>query len=447
MEGSPINSPDRDAALRILRSLADDPTLAEDDLELRGLITKIAKRARKENRRRSLEEARTTDRLKREQTLRCQADPAPQSTSPSPQLQEESSSQTKLNRPANCYICKDGYTELHHRYHLLCPKCAAENEAQRERRSDLCGRIALITGGRIKIGKEIVLRLLRDGATVHLTTRFPGDSLACYEQTQDYGSWQDRLHIHAIDLRNIPRVEEFTTLLDRVLPHLDILINNAAQTIRRPLAYYRELLAAEPNAPVLLEALTQIALPLPAGAMASFPEGKRTAEGQPLDLRESNSWRTRLDELDTPELLEVQLVNSIAPCLLVSRLKPALLRSPNRNRFVVNVSAVEGQFDRPNKTVFHPHTNMAKASLNMLTRTSAQDYAEDRIYMTSVDTGWITQENPFEFSQRQREAGFVPPLDIVDGAARVLAPIRDGVRDDAQPQFGMFLKDYRPTAW
>ena len=160
-----------------------------------------------------------------------------------------------------------------------------------------------------------------------------------------------------------------------------------------------------------------------------------------------NSWLLRLDEVSAPEMLEVQLVNSVAPFLLNSRLKPLLMRAPFARKFIVNVSAMEGQFRRK-KTVFHPHTNMAKAALNMMTRTSGDDYAKDGIYMTSVDTGWVTNENPTIKRERiQEETGFYPPLDIVDGMARIYHPIAEGINNDAEPYFGIFLKDYAPCAW
>ena len=80
--------------------------------------------------------------------------------------------------------------------------------------------------------------------------------------------------------------------------------------------------------------------------------------------------------------------------MLNARLKPLMLRTPERDKHIVNVSAVEGQFYRKFKTTRHPHTNMAKAALNMMTRTSATDYAADGIHMNSVDTGWVTDEDP-----------------------------------------------------
>ena len=128
-------------------------------------------------------------------------------------------------------------------------------------------------------------------------------------------------------------------------------------------------------------------------------------------------------------------------------MKPLLLRTPERDKHIVNVSAVEGQFYRKFKTTRHPHTNMAKAALNMMTRTSATDYHADGIHMNSVDTGWVTDEDPEEIAARKTaEHRFHPPLDIVDGAARICDPIFSGLLTGAHV-WGQFLKDYLPTDW
>ena len=132
-----------------------------------------------------------------------------------------------------------------------------------------------------------------------------------------------------------------------------------------------------------------------------FPEGQLDQDLQQVDLRGRNSWRLLLAEVSSVELLEVQLVNAIAPFVLNARLKPLMLRTPERDKHIVNVSAVEGQFYRNFKTTRHPHTNMAKAALNMMTRTAATDYHGDGIHMNSVDTGWVTDEDPVEIAARK----------------------------------------------
>jgi NAD(P)-dependent dehydrogenase (short-subunit alcohol dehydrogenase family) len=169
------------------------------------------------------------------------------------------------------------------------------------------------------------------------------------------------------------------------------------------------------------------------------------AAGLAPDLDAQNSWTARVHEVDELELLEVQLCNVAAPFVLVSRLRSALAASSARRTYVVNVSAMEGQFGRGYKGAGHPHTNMAKAALNMLTRTSAEDLFTDGIVMASVDTGWITDERPHPTKARLADEGFHAPLDLVDGAARVYDPIVRG--ELGEDLHGLLLKDYAPSAW
>lgn len=447
-----------ETCLRVLQQIADDPAMMQEHERFKSLVAKIHKEGKKGQRHTARQQRIAADRQARAHTIivRQQTD--------LPQLPAESSPPTQLLRARNCYSCKQPYTELHPFYHMLCPVCAALNYAKRDQRADLHGRVALLTGGRIKIGYQIALRLLRDGARVLLTTRFPHDAARRFAAEPDAEEWIERLQIFSLDLRRIPAVEAFAQHLRDTEPALDILINNAAQTIKRPLAFYEaalvheragraalparaQRLVAETAAPPLLESLNDYRAPLGDGR-DQIARAQLDRDGQPLDLRSLNSWVLPLDQVDTVELLEVHLVNAIGPAMLVGQLKPLLQRSPFARRFVVNVSAMEGQFARTTKTEFHPHTNMAKAALNMLTRTSAAEYARDGIYMNSVDTGWITDEKPH--AQRlhvQQQRGFFTPLDLIDGAARVYDPIARGVNEADEPPFGLFLKDYQPYSW
>ncbi len=453
------------ACLKVLQVLSRNPDAAPDTFQLKGLVTKLHKQARKTIRKESLREQRAADRLVEESTVLVQQEAVPAAAQPVlPESAPGAATPRSfaLSQPNRCYVCKRLYQEVHFFYHLLCPDCARFNYDRRRQCTDLGGRIALLTGGRIKIGYATSLKLLRDGARVIVTTRFPQEAAGRYAAETDFACWGERLQIHPLDLRNIPAVEAFIEHIQATVPHLDILINNAAQTIRRPAGFYRHLREVE-NTPrnqlPLAQQSVLAAAPHPSGSTTpsvlpihlppdpAFPAGVYDRFGQQADLRALNSWRLGLEGVDTVELLEVHLVNAFAPFLLNGKLKPLLQRSPFPRRFIINVSAMEGQFNRTSKTHFHPHTNMAKAALNMMTRTAATEYAHWGIYMNSVDTGWITDENPHPAKIRNRTYGFVPPLDEMDGAARIYDPIVRGLLEEAVPPFGHFLKDYQPHPW
>lgn len=458
-----------------------------------------------------------------------------------------------LNAPRGCYACKRRFRELHHFYDRLCPECAALNWAKRHATADLQGRYALVTGGRVKIGFRVALRLLRCGAGVVVTTRFPADAATRFAAQDDFETFRGRLQVISLDLRDLKRVQRFTQLLETHVPHLDIVVNNACQTVRRPPAYYRHLMGLEATAKEWLgegatdvlkvehsswnggaaiergaasggealeaasdaeggaaaggsggagegagavareqglgsksavdalhsAALSQVPVLASdtAAAAEHFPEGAYDVNGQQVDLRPKNSWKLRLHEVDVGELLEVLAVNAASPFALNSQLKPLLLRSPHEYRFVVNVSAMEGKFYRK-KTSNHPHTNMAKAALNMMTHTSAEDYAAEGIFMNSVDTGWINDENPLPDAARiAKDNFFQTPIDECvsapprappptrrapsltldarrreDAAARVLDPVLAYAHlptegSDDRPPYGLFWKDYKVSEW
>ena len=410
---------------------------------------------------------------------------------------KENKEKKVLGSPRNCYICKELYTEVHHFYDAMCPKCGDLNYAKRFQTCDLTGKVALITGSRLKIGYHATLMMLRSGATVIATTRFPVDSAVRYAKEKDFSEWGHRLKIIGLDLRHIPSVELFASYIEKHYHRLDILINNAAQTVRRPSGFYAHLMALEstpyeqqsddvkmllsdqhtclkelqrfadsnsaPNAALAVNWNGQEpGIGIRASAQLSqipyrfdnsidskevFPEGKLDADLQQVDLRKTNSWRLKLGEIETIEMIEVQLVNSIAPFVLCNRLVSLMRRDYTGCKHIVNVSAMEGKFHGFKKADRHPHTNMAKAALNMLTHTSASDFAKDGIFMNAVDTGWVTDEDPAELAKHKQDVhDFQPPLDIVDGAARVCDPFIDGILT-GKHWSGQFLKDYFPISW
>jgi len=383
-----------------------------------------------------------------------------------------------LLQPQPCYVCKRDFTQVDWFYHQLCPECSAVNHAKRDARTDLSGRRALLTGGRAKIGMYIALRLLRDGADLTITTRFPRDAARRFAAMEDSADWLHRLTIVGIDLRDPAQV---VALADEVAARgpLDILINNAAQTVRRSPGAYSALADAElrelpgdPDVPTITFGRTSAAHPaMLAGSVTDLPSTavapggvarealvaasaslERHLAGTAIDAGgllpdevDHNSWVATVENVDPMELLEVQLCNSTAPFILLSRLRAAMSATATGRAYVVNVSAMEGVFSRGYKGPGHPHTNMAKAAVNMLTRTSAGELAEHGIYMTSVDTGWITDERPHTTKIRLAQEGFHAPLDLIDGAARVYDPIVRG--EDGELLFGCFLKDYDRAAW
>ncbi|RKZ88465.1 MAG: SDR family NAD(P)-dependent oxidoreductase [Candidatus Parabeggiatoa sp. nov. 1] len=442
---------------KVLQAIYDDPDLLpeEEMLSLVSLMSKIFKASRKKLRQRERLDRQNQKRVMQEATLRCQAEPLDEMNLASykPVIAETTQTTKRSLKVLKCYICQAQYQDLHFFYHRLCPTCATYNYTKREQRIDLSGRTALVTGGRVKLGYGIALKLLRDGARVIVLTRFARDAAQRYAQESDFEDWAHNLKIYGLDLKNIPLVENFIFHLLDTEDYLDIIINNAAQTIKRPDDFYAHLLPMEKaTVPEKLKTLladnltaNDILHPIALPINTHFPTGKYDLYGEQIDLRTHNSWTSKLEEIGTIELLEVQLINAVAPFLLNSRLKPLLLKSPHSNRFIVNVSSAEGQFSHQAKSATHPHTNMAKAALNMITRTSATDYAKYNIFMNSVDPGWFTQENPYPIKTELRQQGMVPPLDIIDGAARLYDPIIQGIK--GSPCYGQLLKDYRPREW
>ena len=424
----------------------------------------------------------------------------------------------------SCYICKQklGLDNINNFYGSLCKKCGDYNYSFREMKLDFTGRIAIVTGGRIKIGYFIVKKLLSYGCKVITTSRFPKDTLFKYKADPEYDLWKDNLIIYPIDFRIIQSTMKFVEYIKKNFAHVDFLINNAAQTVRRTTEYYEYLmpvevkkLPKEDNKKIInndylniqnqlsenfekeksksfestdfnivkidlqkeskkkqiinsLKSLinesnkndndTYIPLSVIASQIKIMEEKEQPkicimgGEGQPYDFVEGkNSWNFELDEIPLEEFIEVQIINAWTPYYLCAKLKPLMMKSPFPDKYIVNVTAVEGIFNHFKRST-HVHTNMAKAALNMLTRTCGKYLEKCGIYMTCVDTGWVSHMNEMnkiidneEKDKSEYEMATVP-LDELDGAMRVLHPIIEGIKNKKYFS-GILLKDYVKSKW
>lgn len=388
-----------------------------------------------------------------------------------------------------CYMCKEPFTNSlnsyqNHNTHI-CIECDDINYQRRNVKYDLTGKIALVTGGRIKIGFYTALNLLRNNCKVIITSRFAENALERYQKEEDFDKWKHNLDIYQVNFCRLREVYNFIRDVKSTYPKLDFLINNAAQTIRRPMEFYENLrgsnscvktnikriygdyfenytelersidyknlkhsyLNDNPSTIGSKNCIQSLSLGILTNRTMGltnrmielnkiyFPKGKTDEHGQQLDMRNTNSWVKNLHEIDIVECVEVQVVNSLVPFILNSELKQLLVNENDEYSWIINVSSMEGKFNQKNKTSFHPHTNMAKAGLNMMTRTCGSDYINDRIVMVSVDTGWNTVEQPCSYHIKS-------PLDCIDGAARILDPIFRKLT-----KHGVIYKDFMVTTF
>lgn len=438
--------------LKVLHALKDEPFLNPDNQTFSGLITKIHKNAKKQIRHENYSMMKSHDLTVSSDSVLMQK--ALTGNSAFYDDEKDETKLTPLQIPKNCYCCNQSYQYAHSFYTRLCPKCAAENYEKRFETADLTGRNVILTGGRVKVGWATALKLLRNGANLVLTTRFPALALEMMQQEADYQDWKERLWVYGLDLRNLKAIQDFIDFYKTRFDTLDILINNAAQTIKYPDEYYlpiisreREMLVEFKNIQNLFPNQTEISSEIAKLEYAQNDETPLalTRFGQPVDNREKTSWNSTLEEVSMYELVEVNLINHIAPYFLIKELKPLMKNSAFQAKFIINVTSSEGIFSYSNKTVFHPHTNMTKAALNMMTLTSARAFENDQIYMSAVDVGWISTGAKESLRKKQFEQGYIPPLDSVDGAARILHPIAEGIKGNYYS--GVLLKNYKINTW
>ena len=363
------------------------------------------------------------------------------------------------HRQRTCYCCNERYSKVHPYYHWLCVPCGNRSAAKRTQTADMSNHVALVTGGRIKIGFETAAWLLRCGAKVHLTTRFPADAAVRYSSLPDFETFENRLQIHELDFRNLPGLMSFIQHLKQHESHLDALINVAAQSVKRSEAWHHNRIQFEQQTRLSNHQTKLIAFSSRDKELKLLKANKSQSTGEliqtpacfnddddRLDTRQKTTWNSNLVETDPLEILETLLINTNAPALLTRGLHDLLRASPNPNRFVINVTGADGIFAL-SKSGYHPHVNMSKSALNMLTHSCAAQFAKDNIWINSVDTGWITHEGSYRLRKLRQEQGFLPPYDHRDGAARILDPIFQVVNKETEPVGGVLFRNFRPFDW
>lgn len=459
MEPYPFSNEEWETCLKVLEALQKNPLHNPDNQRFKTLISSIRKKAQKSI-------SKDPEKYRDHQELQAKGSDLEilkQSVIVKKALNNETlythtekqvPSFSVLQKPQLCYCCHQPYHQVHFFYHKLCPVCADENYKNRNLAYDFTGQTVIITGGRVKIGYATALKFLRSGAKVIATSRFPALASEQFQEEEDYDSWKERLFLYGLDLRSLRSVHEFSDYCYQNFGSIEILINNAAQTIKYPLEYYQPLIVKEKlllshsrqnlienKIPVHEE--EQEFLTLSHQDLSEMPV---TRFGQPKDSRDKNSWNSLMHEIGTEELLEVNLINHISPYLLISALKPLMKKSHAERRHIINVTSTEGQFSYKSKNEFHPHTNMTKAALNMLTKTSASDFVKDKIFMNAVDVGWISTGAIETKRERLFEKTRIPPLDPVDGAMRIFHPVVQ-INEGDQKLYGKLLKNYHETGW
>jgi NAD(P)-dependent dehydrogenase (short-subunit alcohol dehydrogenase family) len=298
-----------------------------------------------------------------------------------------------------CYGCGKHRKKNHNVYVFSCFKCGEKFQKNRHMTRDLSGHTALVTGSRTKLGHQVSLKLLRSGCKVVATSRRPEQIKEIFSKYPDHETWKGRLFPYGVDLDVNCLEQTFTDMKGWIMSNvgstLDILVNCAAQTIK--------------------------ARDKPDPAAPQHPMENRYGDPKFVHSVSKNSWDMRTLDMEQTEMEEVYRINSVAPVLLVKTLHP-LMEASGGKPFIINVHAREGIFQTRKRDI-HLHTNMAKAALAMSTKCIARAGFKTRRGMAfsvhGCDPGWISQDEYHEDSKPWP----VPPLDEVDGAARILYPL------------------------
>ena len=290
-----------------------------------------------------------------------------------------------------CYGCDKIVKKTHGNYIFSCIKCGKMFEKYRYFYTSQKDKIAVVTGARTKLGHQICLKLLRAGATVIGTTRYPEKAVSIYKSYPDFPVWSSRLSIHALDFDIDNMNKSILNFIEGLaIERVDILVNCAAQTIRS-----REKNVAD---------------------IPSQSDTNRYGDPKYTTETEINSWNMKIGDYTQHEMEELFRINSVGPVLLTQALMPLLQKA--KKPYLINVHAKEGLFDVC-KTESHIHTNMSKASLAMFTRCMARARSRNKVSVHGCDPGWISIDE-YDLGE---SPWIVPPLDEIDGAARILFPL------------------------
>ncbi len=298
-----------------------------------------------------------------------------------------------------CYGCNLVTNIFHHDYIYSCISCGNKFEKYRNFSSSQKGKVALVIGARTKLGHQIVIKLLKAGATVIGTSRYPDKILEIYkpyekELTKNLVIYDESLDLDVNDVKShILKLHDF---INKRYGKLDILINSAAQTIR----------SREKN--------------------KIFNENKELDSNKYGELKYANdnllnSWTMTIEDLDQGEMEEIFRTNVVGPTIMIQTLLP-LLKKSNYHPTIINVHAREGLIT-VKKTKFHIHTNYGKTCLHMLTKCliehdlKTNDGKTFRIH--GCCPGFISIDEYYE----NERPWIVPPIDEIDGASRILFPL------------------------
>eukprot|EP00039_Didymoeca_costata_P015396 m.260769 g.260769 ORF g.260769 m.260769 type:complete len:1312 (+) comp16214_c0_seq10:98-4033(+) len=406
-----------------------------------------------------------------------------------------------------CYMCRariDPVETLSERPRV-CDACEFLNSSKRTQSADLSNTVAVVTGGRCRIGYATAIRLLRLGATVIVTSRFPNTTARKYALEKDWSVWKDKLFIYGLDFRHMPSVAQFTASVASQHPQINLLINNAAQTIRRPLSY-TSILAKENAQPLSDEAASRIVWQSNFGALDGhhLEDGKvfsllslenaesrpeidekddgsaqkvkakaavqvkakaavkkkvvakkkttdadeiaRDKDGEPIDTRKTTTWNTPSLGVDPLEYLEVQFINVHAPWQIIQNLRPCLNAAGKDGKaLIVNVTSAEGIFNTGGFDETQPSSKKHHAHTNMAKAALNMLTYSLASELSQTNVSVLSVDTGWVSQMVPDSRAHItsdPPLTCEDGAARVLDPFIQWAQG-VYPPSGKLLRHFQ----